>query len=548
MSPSEINENDSLDFKKQILSLQELLKTKNKQLTSQNDQLTSQNDQLTKKDDQITKKDDQIQYLEGENSRLNEVITLFQNKIFSQKSEALNSDQLGLFNEAEATQAEERKNNQSLEVKNYQRGKPKRKPLPEHLPREEVVIELDGKDRQCDEGHELKVIGEETSEQLDIVPAKITVIKTIRKKYACPKCEATVKTAPLPPAAIPKSMATAGFLSFILICKYVDALPLYRVVEILKRSGIAISRGTLASWMIKVGQLLQPLWNMLEEDLLESTYLSCDETRVQVLKEDGKKATSLSYMWVRCRSGPEISPIYLFDYAPSRSGKVASSLLSGFQGYLQVDGYGGYNEVSAQEGVIRVGCWAHARRKFHEAYQASKKGHGKAEDLLLLIKKLYQVESECEEKTATQRYEQRRAKSNPILDEIRSALDENKGRVPPKSKLGEAYTYLDNEWPNLIRYLEDGRLQIDNNPVENAIRPFAIGRKNWLFSDSVAGAESSAIIYSLVQTAKANGQDLYSYFNHILKELPKAEEAKAFETLLPHQLDPKKIALENPFQ
>lgn len=527
MSSSNLSENDPLDLRKQNLFLQELLKSQN---------------------DQLTKKDDQIQYLEGENSRLSEIITLFQNKIFAQKSEALNSDQLGLFNEAEALQAEERKNNQSLEVKNYQRGKPKRKPLPEHLPREEVIVELDEKDRQCSEGHELKVIGEETSEQLDIVPAKITVIKTIRKKYACPTCEDTVKTALLPPAAIPKSMATAGFLSFILICKYVDALPLYRVVEILKRSGIAISRGTLASWMIKVGQLLQPLWNMLEEDLLESTYLSCDETRVQVLKEDGKKATSLSYMWVRCRSGPEISPIYLFDYAPSRSGKVASRLLSGFQGYLQVDGYGGYNEVSAGEGVTRVGCWAHARRKFYEAYQASKKGQGQAEDLLLLIKKLYQVESECEEKTATERYGLRLENSNPILDEIRSFLNENKGRVPPQSKLGEAYVYLDNEWPNLIRYLEDGRIQIDNNTVENAIRPFAIGRKNWLFSDSVAGAESSAVIYSLVQTARANGQDLYSYFNHILKELPKAEEAKDFEALLPHHLDPKKIALENPFQ
>ena len=496
----------------------------------------------------LQEKDDQIQNLESENSRLNEIINLLRNKQYAQKSEALKSDQLGLFNEAEAIEAEEGENSRLLEVKSYRRGQPKRKPLPDHLPREEVVIELEEKDRKCNEGHKLKEIGEETSEQLDIVPAKIKVIKTIRKKYACPKCEDTVKTAPLPPAPIPKSMATAGLLSFILICKYVDGLPLYRVVEILKRSGVTISRGTMASWMIKVGQLLQPIWNLLEEKLLESSYLSCDETRVQVLKEEGKKATSLSYMWVRCRSGPNIKPIILYDYAPSRSGKVATELLSGFKGYLQVDGYGGYNEVCAQEDILRVGCWAHVRRKFYEAFKASKKGQGKAKEVLLLIKTLYQVESECQKKKALERYEYRQAKAKPILDGIRQWLDENKDSVPPKSLLGEAMGYLDKEWPHLIRYLEDGRIQIDNNHVENAIRPFAIGRKNWLFSDTVGGAESSAVIYSLVQTARANGQDLYSYFNHILQEIPKAKQVEAFEALLPYKVNLKAIALEDPLK
>lgn len=292
MSNFEVSTKDPLVLKQNILSLQGLLKTKN---------------------DQLIKQDNQIQNLESENSRLNEIITLLRNKVYAQKSEALKSDQLGLFNEAEAIQAEEAEGQESLEIKSYRRGKPKRKPLPDHLPREEVVIRLEGKDRQCPEGHELDEIGEETSEQLDIEPAKLKVIKTIRKKYACLKCEDTVKTAPPPPVAIPKSMAGAGLLAFIVICKYVDGLPLYRVVEVLKRSGIEISRGAMASWMIKVGGLLQPLWNLLEEELLESSYLCCDETRVQVLKEPGKKATSQSYMWVRCRSGPGVKPIILYD-------------------------------------------------------------------------------------------------------------------------------------------------------------------------------------------------------------------------------------------
>lgn len=230
----------------------------------------------------------------------------------------------------------------------------------------------------------------------------------------------------------------------------------------------------------------------------------------------------------------------LYDYDPTRSGAVASRLFTGFKGYLQVDGYGGYNEVSRGEGVTRVGCWAHARRKFYEAYQASKRGQGKAKEVLQLVKRLYRVEAGCQEKPAEERHQIREEEARPILDEIREWLDKHKDSAPPQSTLGIAMTYMDKEWPHLKRYLEDGRIQIDNNYVENAIRPFAIGRKNWLFSDTVAGAESSAVIYSLIQTARANGQDLYAYFKHVLNELPKANEIADYESLLPHQGEPKK--------
>jgi len=250
---------------------------------------------------------------------------------------------------------------------------------------------------------------------------------------------------------------------------------------------------------------------------------------------------------VRAREGPEAAPIVLFDYFPNRSGEVPVKLLEGFKGYLQVDGYEGYNAVCRRAAVIRVGCWAHVRRKFFEAYKSSMKGKGKAEEGLLLIKKLYKVEEKCKELAIAKRYEIRQEESKPLLKAFREWLDEHKGTVPPQSMIGKAMLYAHNEWSYLERYIEDGGIRIDNNYVENSIRPFAIGRKNWLFSDSVAGANASATIYSIVETAKKNGHDPESYLRHILTELPKAQSVEDVESLLPHKVDTKAIQ-QNPNQ
>jgi hypothetical protein len=251
-------------------------------------------------------------------------------------------------------------------------------------------------------------------------------------------------------------------------------------------------------------------------------------------------------MWVRGRKYPGAPPIVLFEYDPTRSGTVAERLFLGYTGYLQADAYGGYNGICGQEGIIRVGCMAHCRRKFFEAMKTSKKGAGLANEAIEIIRKLYEIEDAIRDKEIEERHRTRTEQSKPILDEFRKWLDGHRGEVPPQSQIGMALNYAHNEWLHLVRYLDDGRLEIDNNVVENAIRPFAVGRKNWLFSDSVAGAKASAAIYSVMVSAKLNGHNEYAYFRHLLEKLPLAEKIEDFEALLPHKLKPQDIPALSP--
>ena len=491
-------------------------------------------------------KQEELAQAKAENERLEEMVRLLRHRHFGRKSESVRTDeeskQLGIFNEAEDLAAKGPEISQEIEVKSHRRrGKPKRVALPENLLREEIIVELPEAERTCPEGHKLKEIGEEVSEQLDVVPAQIKVIRTIRKKYACSTCQEHVKRAPLPKTAIPKSMAGPGLLAYIATSKYSDGLPLYRQEHIWQRAGIDIPRATMASWMINVGHLLAPVINLMEEDLMEGGFVHADETRVQVLKEDGKPADSKSYMWVRGREYPGTRPIVLFEYDPSRSGEVAKRLFGDYRGYLQVDGYGGYNGICEKDGAIRCGCMAHCRRKFFEATKASTKGIGLANEAIKIIHGLYEIEASIRDKGIEDRYRIRQAESKPILGEFRKWLDSHLGKVPPQSQLGQALSYAHNEWNYLTRYLEDGRLSIDNNMIENAIRPFAVGRKNWLFSDSVAGAKASAAIYSVIVSAKLNGHNEYAYLRHLLEKMPYAERVEDFEALLPHRLLPHNI-------
>jgi len=275
----------------------------------------------------------------------------------------------------------------------------------------------------------------------------------------------------------------------------------------------------------------------MEEDLLASAYVCCDETTVQVLNEAGKSAESKSYMWVRSRHGASVNPIVLFEYDPTRSKTVPNRLLDGFIGYLQVDGYAGYDEFCSRDGVIRVGCMAHVRRKFFDVHKASGKKGGSANLILKLIQDLYKIEQEIAEKSIDERVETRQMQSQPILNEIKSWLDANQSKYPPSGLMGKAIMYAQNQWNHVLNYLKDGRIAIDNNFTENRIRPFAIGRKNWLFSDSVNGAKASAMIYSILQSAKANGLEPYAYMRHLLTELPRCRTPEEIECLLPHKID-----------
>jgi transposase len=488
-------------------------------------------------------------------SILEEYVRLLKHQRFGTSSERTPIDQLGLFNEAEATDGEEDDaavdETPETPVAAHTRKKCGRKPLPEVLPRVEILHDLAEDEKICaHDGHALEEIGREVSEQLEIIPATIQVLRHIRPKYACPQCRIGIKIAPVPLQPIPKSLASPGLLAHVAVSKYVDALPLYRQEAMLIRLGVDLPRATLANWMIKVGQLVVPLVNRIREQLLAGDYLQCDETRFQVLKEAGKRAQSQSYLWVQ-RGGTEDQPLLLYDYDPSRGSEVPKRLLEGFQGYLQTDGYEGYTAIGSMGGVIHVGCWAHARRKFDEALRAQgknkKKGakrskkQSKAEQGLRFIGKLYRIERETAAMSATERHRIRHERSRPIVEQIRDWLDESVGSVPPKSLTGKALGYLDKQWPKLVRYLEDGRLRMDTNLVENAIRPFVVGRKNWLFADTVRGAEASANLYSVIETAKANGVEPYAYLRHVFTEIPKATTLEHIEALLPHRIDPAQI-------
>jgi transposase len=478
---------------------------------------------------------------------LTEQLNLALARRYAASSEKLAPDQIRLFDEAEAESeaapAPDVDDDVTI-VSAHSRKKRGRKPLPSSLPRVEVVHEIPASEQFCPhDGNSLTEIGAVTSEQLDIIPAKIQVIRHIRKQYAC-SCGHCIRTAALPPQPIPKSLASPGLLAHITVSKYQDALPLYRQEAILSRIGVDLPRATLANWMIQAGSLIQPVINLLRDRLLTYDILQMDETPVQVLKEPGKTAQSKSYLWLQ-RGGPPEQPVVLYDYDPGRGAEVPKRLLAGFTGYLQTDGYDGYNAVVAVNKLTHVGCMAHARRKFDEAVRAQgkKQPAGKAHAGLALIRKLYRVEKQARTLTPEDRHAHRQRHARPILDELRSWLDDALPQVPPTSATGKALNYLHNEWDRLIRYLDDGRLEIDNNGAENAIRPFVVGRKNWLFSASVKGVKASANLYSLIETAKANGLEPYAYLRYLFTELPKAETIEAIETLLPGNLSKDQISI-----
>ena len=493
----------------------------------------------------VVDKSAEAEHYKNRLSALEEQIRLMRHKQFGSSSEKGNEQQDNLFNEAElealgngdedspVAEAIDKDDRQTTETK-----KPRghRQPLPASLPRIRVEHDISDTDKVCDCGCQMDRIGEDISEQLDIVPAKIQVIQNVRFKYACKVCEAGVKTTPLPPQPIPKSNASAGLLAHICTAKFMDALPLHRQEKIFARLNIHLPRATLARWMIRSSQLAQPLLNLLHDHINAYDIQHMDETRIQVLNEKDRPATSQSQIWVQ-KGGPPDQPATCYHYDPARSREVAVRLLDGFSGYLQTDGYAVYKKLAPS--MTQMGCWAHVRRKFDEAVKAQPKGKkaGKAQMGLSQIQKLYAIEKRIADKPAGERQQIRQQLARPVIDKLRVWLLKSMDTVTPGSKAGQALTYLNNQWPSLLHYLNDGRLTIDNNVAENAIRPFVIGRKNWLFADTPAGAGASANLYSLIETARANDLEPYHYLRHIFKELPKAQTVEEVEALLPFNID-----------
>jgi transposase len=409
----------------------------------------------------------------------------------------------------------------------------KRSALPAALPRIDVIHDVPAHQRSCPCGTPMVEIGQDVSEQLDIVPMQLRVLRHIRKRYGCSCSVHAPVTAALPPQPLPKSNASADFIAMLLVVKFIDGLPLARFEYVLDRHGMPVPRQTLARWVIGAARLLQPLHNLLRDILFDSAFLHMDETVVQVLKEDGKTPTSTSYMWVQT-GGPPDRPVVLYDYDQSRSSAVPVRLLEGYQGYLMTDGYDGYNALIRTGGIRHMACWAHARRRFVDAVRVQPNGlRGKADEAVALIGALYAIERTHKDATDAVRLLARQQHSVPALAGLHDWLQRTLPGVTPKSALGTALAYLQKYWQRLTRYTERGDLPIDNNRCENAIRPFVLGRKAWLFSDTPAGAHASAVIYSLLQTAKVNGVEPYLWLRHVLRKLPVAQTVDEVEALLP---------------
>ena len=396
-------------------------------------------------------------------------------------------------------------------------------------------------------------MGEERSEEIAVIPAHTVVKVHIRYKYGECDCQGfmdsglpTVIKAPGPVKIIKGGLFTNETIAMILTAKYADGIPLARLVKIFARDGLETSRATLCNQVLQVGRRIGPLLDMMWQDLSRSPVIRMDETRVQVLKEPGKTPQSQSYMWVTY-AYRDRRPILLFRYHPGREGAMAWRMLEGFSGFLQTDGYAGYKAVGERAGITHVACWAHIRREFKSAFDLPDSDKPLIQQIIDLIARLYRIESELRERLTTgdtsnrltedDFMSERKRRATAQMARIELWLDEQTMAVAPKSPLGKAIAYAKGQFNRAMRFIDHFLLTPDNNPVENAIRPFVVGRKGWMFCDTPRGAHASAGIYSLVETAKANGLEPYTYLCRLMNELPLASDESALRCLLPYAVD-----------
>jgi len=468
--------------------------------------------------------------LQAENQRLREKLGLSVRRLFGHSSERkITGFEATLFNEAEVEAAADAPE-PITQVAAYVRGKKKsgqRELQLGGLDVEEIVHDLPEAEQvcpQCTGG--LHKMGEDERVEIKIIPAQVTVVKYLRPKYACRQCQKdAVKTpilsAPLPPTAFPGSLASPSAVAHIMHEKYVMGSPLYRQEQEFARLGFPLSRQTMANWVIAGACLLDRVYVRLHQLLLKEDILNADETILQVLNEPGRPPGGRSFMWLY-RTGRYSRPIVLYDYKPTRGREHPARFLEEFRGYLHVDGFSGYQKL---HGVTLVACWAHARRKFVEAIAvlpAEKRAQGgtTAHKGLAFCDALFAIERDLHEADPEERRTARNLRSRSVLDAFRAWLDVMTVRALPQSPVGKAAAYCINQWKKLTTFLEDGRLELDNNRAERSIKPFVMGRKNWLFANTPTGADASATVYSIVETAKENGLDPLRYLTFLFEQLP----------------------------
>lgn len=506
------------------------------------EQLQQENERLRA---MIGQQENTIKQQQSSIQTLQHQLHLFRTARFGRKSEkGVVAEQLSLqFDEALPTTQPETPDAEEVattETITYTRNKKNtgRKPLPKSLPYVEQIHDLTDAEKQCACGCELSPIGEEITEQLDVVPQMTFRVVHIRKKYACKSCEETVRLAKMPKQPIDKSIAAPGLLAAVIDSKFNRHMPLFRQEAMFDSAGISITRGTLSNWLIKSADLLTPLVKLMEADIIDYDIAFADETPLQVLKEKGRLATQKSYMWLFI-GGPPQKRAFVYQYHPTRSHQVPYDFFTDFKGYLHADCYQAYVALGQTEPIYHVACWAHARRYFVDVAKASKK-EGIAHSIVALIGKLYLLERDLKDNNATpeQVFMRRITEARPILIKIQEQLDDAQTKVPPKSPLGAAIFYSLTHWEALNTYLYDGRLEIDNNRSERSIKPFVIGRKNWLFHGNDIGAKAGSILFSLIETCKAHKVDVFSWLKYVLTNIHLAETAEQLENLLPYNFNP----------
>jgi transposase len=486
---------------------------------------------------QIEKHQQEVISYKARYVRLLEEFKLAKHQIYSSSSEK-NITQQDLFDEAGTEISDEliEQLDDSINIQSYKRKKhPTRKSIPQDLPREVIVHDIADAEKICRCGSHLIRISEEVTEQLKYIPAQLSVIQHVRPKYACKPCQENIKIALMPTLLLPKSIAAPELVAYTIIAKYCDHIPLYRQEAIWQRLGVDMPRSSTCGWLMKTAELCEPLIRLNHKKMISENYVQADETTVQVLNEVGRDNKTKSYMW--CYRGGGENPIIIYEYQPTRAGYHAEKFLEGFKGYLQSDAYSGYNFADRDIDITRIGCMAHARRKFADIVKLAKT-RGLAHEAVNFFKALYKIEKDARENnlTPSERFKLRNENAPKILMAFKIWLEDYLTKTPIQSKIYEAIRYTLSNLIFLNNYLLDGKIEIDNNLIENSIRPFALGRKNWIFMGSPSGAKAGSIFYSLIETCKANSIEPYKYFCSMLNQIRLCQTDDDYEKLLPQNI------------
>jgi transposase len=515
--------------------------TEKAQLTEQTAQLTAKSAHLTAEVErmgaEVERKTVATTEAEAEIARLNAILAAFMRHRFGPRSEKLNDDQFELVLEdlgiALGRVKAKLDDASSPKERSQRQRRANRGSLPAHLTRIEQVIDVEHKACTCC-GGDLRTIGEDVAERLDVVPASFRVLVTRRPRYACRACEGEVVQAPAPPRIVEGGLPTDALVAQVLVSKYADHLPLYRQAQIYARQGVNLDRSTLADWVGRAAWYLAPLRNHLLAELKKGSRLFADETTAPVL-DPGRRRTKTGQIWAYARDdrpwGGTDPPAVAFLYAPDRKAERPKAHLTGFSGILQVDGYAGYRDIGRRNDVTLAFCWAHVRRKFFELAKAD--ASPTSTEALQLIKALYAIEDEIRGQDADIRRAVRQEKSKPIADALFRLLSGRLPLVSAKSKLADAIRYATARWTGLTLFLEDGRAELDSNTVERSIRPIALNRKNALFAGSDGGGDNWAVIASLIETAKLNNVDPLAWLTSTLERLARGHSSQELDQLMP---------------